>query len=622
MEVVLVILVLAALAVATFFALKSGKAADALRQANEANAGLGQQAANLSQQVATLREHVQRLSRYQTVIDADEAAASIRAKAEAWATQARAQADDAASQAMADARREAERLVTDAQSRNAQARAAADSTTAQASANATRVIQEAEAAAATLRRQADVLSAQVRAEAEVAAAQVLANARQEASRLTMEAQVSLTQARTQAQTTTTQASTEAARIVADATRRAEETAAGALEAMRNSKRYEQTVEAMKNVIEGYGNRYVMPTAGLLDELAEEFGFAEAGKKLKAARDVTRIMIKDNVAATCDYVETNRRTAAIEFVVDAFNGKVDTILADVRHDNHGTLQQKIRDAFTLVNHNGRAFRDARILPEFLDARLEELRWAVVAQELKLKEREEQRIIKERIREEERARREFEKAQKEAEKEQETIRKALEKAQRDADKATTEERAKYEERLRELTEKLRTAEEKNKRATSMAQQTKTGHVYIISNIGSFGGDVFKIGMTRRLEPLDRVRELGDASVPFEFDVHALIASEDAPSLEHALHQRFVRSQVNKVNPRKEFFRVSLREIRQELERMRVDATWTMIAEAREFRETQSIERAMADKTFNEVAWLEMQAKAEAASMRDPELVEATA
>jgi len=85
------------------------------------------------------------------------------------------------------------------------------------------------------------------------------------------------------------------------------------------------------------------------------------------------------------------------------------------------------------------------------------------------------------------------------------------------------------------------------------TASEHVYVISNVGSFGENVSKIGLTRRLEPLDRIRELGDASVPFEFDVHTLIRSDDAPALEHALHQRFVRNQVNKVNARKEFFRV---------------------------------------------------------------------
>ena len=81
----------------------------------------------------------------------------------------------------------------------------------------------------------------------------------------------------------------------------------------------------------------------------------------------------------------------------------------------------------------------------------------------------------------------------------------------------------------------------------------------DVGSFGEHVYKIGMTRRLEPHDRVRELGDASVPFSFDVHAMIPSQDAPALEHALHKRFVRSQMNKVNPRKEFFRLSLQEVR---------------------------------------------------------------
>jgi Meiotically Up-regulated Gene 113 (MUG113) protein len=101
----------------------------------------------------------------------------------------------------------------------------------------------------------------------------------------------------------------------------------------------------------------------------------------------------------------------------------------------------------------------------------------------------------------------------------------------------------------------------RSPSMAQQTKTGHVYIISNIGSFGEDVYEIGLTRRLEPLDRIEELGDASVPFELDVHALIVSDDAAALERSLHRHFLALQINEVNPRKELFRVPLRQIRAE-------------------------------------------------------------
>jgi hypothetical protein len=225
-------------------------------------------------------------------------------------------------------------------------------------------------------------------------------------------------------------------------------------------------------------------------------------------------------------------------------------------------------------------------------------------MKLKDREEQRLIKERIREEERAQREYDRAMKEAQKEEDVLRKAMDKAQREIERATSDQRAQFEAQLQELAGRLRLAEEKNQRALSMAQQTKTGHVYVISNVGSFGADVYKIGLTRRLEPLDRVRELGDASVPFEFDVHAMIPSQDAPALEFALHRQFLENQVNKVNPRKEFFRADLREIKQVVEQQGIQATWTLTAEAKEFRETQAIERSMANQTFDDAKWREQQ------------------
>lgn len=136
--------------------------------------------------------------------------------------------------------------------------------------------------------------------------------------------------------------------------------------------------------------------------------------------------------------------------------------------------------------------------------------------------------------------------------------------------------------------------------MAQQTRTGHVYVISNIGSFGEEVFKIGMTRRLEPLDRVRELGDASVPFGFDVHAMIYSEDAPMLEKKLHRHFLRQQINKVNPRKEFFKINLEGIREELGRLGVETHWTMLADANEYRESLKIEQEIATNPNVEKEW----------------------
>lgn len=375
-----------------------------------------------------------------------------------------------------------------------------------------------------------------------------------------------------------------------------------------AKELTEAAQAMKNIIEGYGDAYIVPTYNLLDDLAEEFGFTEAGKELKQARESSRLMVKLGRSATCDYVEANRREIAIRFVTDAFNGKVDSILSRTKTDNHGKLEQEIRDAFALVNLNGSPFRNARITEEYLKSRLEELKWAVTARALKEREREEQRQLREQMREEEKARREYERAIKEAAKEESTLRKAMEKAQQQVAAATEAQRAEFEVRLAALQEQLKAAEEKNQRALSMAQQTRAGHVYVISNIGSFGEEVFKIGMTRRLEPLDRIRELGDASVPFEFDVHAMIFSDDAPGLEKQLHRHFLRQQINKVNPRKEFFRLELAEIRQELETLGVETHWTMSALAHEFRETLRIEQQIRDNPAIAAEWTRHQIEAE--------------
>jgi len=396
------------------------------------------------------------------------------------------------------------------------------------------------------------------------------------------------------------ATKEAKIIIEQADKKAQEIAGDAYKAMQNATELEKTAKAMKNIIEGYGDRYLIPTFSLLDDLAEEFGHTEGGEKLKFAREKTRLMIKNGTSAKCDYVEAYRRETAINFILDAFNGKVDSILSKVKKDNYGTLEQKIKDSYQVVNNNGKAFRNAVITQEYLNARIDELKWAVITQELKWDEQEEQRRIKEQIREEEKARREFEKAIKDAQKEEETLKKLIDKAQKEVAQASEEQKSKYEDKLRELEDKLKIAEDKNQRAISMAQQTKSGNVYVISNIGSFGENVYKIGMTRRLEPLDRVRELGDASVPFGFDVHTMIFSENAPGLERELHKKFLRLQMNKVNPRKEFFKVTLADIKAEIDSLNINAKWTMTAEARQYRETLAIEQAISNDKQKELEW----------------------
>ncbi|MBM4043323.1 MAG: DUF4041 domain-containing protein [Planctomycetes bacterium] len=470
------------------------------------------------------------------------------------------------------------RVVADADTKAAEFMAAARAVVEKAQADAARLVAEGQQqAAATLEL------ARTESESTTSGAKERAKALEDSARASLDASTA-----------------KAAQIVADANKRAEEIAGDAYKAMNKADLYEKTVRAMRNIIEGYGDEYLIPTRSLLDGLAKDFGHTEAGQALKSARDRSDAMVKNRTAATCKYVEEGRRETAIEFVMDAFNGKVDSILSRVKHDNVGKLAQEIRDAFTMVNFNGRAFRECQITEEYLAARLDELKWAVVAQKLKLDEREEQRRIKEQIREEDKARREYERAIKEAERDEEALRKAMQKAEQMVQEATEEQRAKYEAQVTELTAKLKEAEELSQRAKSMAEQTKRGHVYIISNIGSFGEHVYKIGLTRRLEPLDRIRELGDSSVPFEFDVHALMYSEDAPALEAKLHNHFLMTQMNKVNYRKEFFKVDLAHIREEVTKLGIDAKWTMAAEAQEYRETLAIEAAIGHDPAKLEAW----------------------
>ena len=379
------------------------------------------------------------------------------------------------------------------------------------------------------------------------------------------------------------ATREAARIVEEAHTQAVKIGGDAYVALREKEQIEQALIAIRNVIEGYGDRYIVPTRSVLDDLAAEFGHTEAGRALTSAREQTKRMVEEGHAALCDYAEATRRETAIRFVIDAFNGRVDAILSRARHDNFGTLTQEIRDAFAMVNHNGEAFRNARVLPSYLEARLAELKWAVVVHELRLKEREEQRRIKEQMREEEKARREYERAIEVAAQEEKIIQRALEQARAEAAVATAEQQATLNAAIEELNRKLAEAEARNQRALSMAQQTRKGTVYVVSNVGSFGDEVFKIGMTRRLEPTDRIKELSDASVPFEFDVHAMIACDDAPKLEAELHAEFEDLRLNRVNYRKEFFRLPVDRLRAAVATRAIDISFTMVAEAREYRES---------------------------------------
>lgn len=209
-------------------------------------------------------------------------------------------------------------------------------------------------------------------------------------------------------------------------------------------------------------------------------------------------------------------------------------------------------------------------------------------MKKKQAERQERAKEekaRMAEERRAQKEYERELKRAQKDEETARDALKRARQlaDVEAEGSAERNRLQAKIEKLEQALQEAQSRADRAQSMAQQTRCGYVYVISNIGSFGEGVYKIGMTRRLDPMERVTELGDASVPFPFDVHAMIYSEDAPALETALHRAFERKKLNMVNGRKEFFRVSLEEIKRQVSESGIDAEFMDEPMAQQWRDS---------------------------------------
>lgn len=275
----------------------------------------------------------------------------------------------------------------------------------------------------------------------------------------------------------------------------------------------------------------------------------------------------------------------KLMLRAFNGECDVLISKVKWNNVNQMKERMQKLFDAINKLGQGFQ-VYLNSQYLDLKRKELILEYEYQSKRQQEKEEMRAIQEELREEEKAKREFEKAQREAEKEEAAYQKALDKARKEYEASTGEKHDKLQAQIEKLELELREAQEKKERALSMAQQTKRGHVYIISNIGSFGENVYKIGMTRRLEPVDRVKELGDASVPFQFDIHAMIYSDEAPTLENELHKAFTNKKVNMLNYRKEFFNVTLDEIESKVKEIGLEAEFSRLPEAMEYRETLAI------------------------------------
>lgn len=328
----------------------------------------------------------------------------------------------------------------------------------------------------------------------------------------------------------------------------------------------------------------------------KYGFESSAQyvaRLASIRDDQKRMISEDKAAPCDTKWTVGGSAAegkkmvkqqAKMMLRGFNGECDAAIAKVKYDNIVTLEERVTKAYETINKLGEVQR-VFISRRYFDLKLAELHLVHEHREKVQQEKDEQKRIKEQMREEQKAQAEIDRAKAEAEKEEEQTAAALEKARTEL--SLIEAAGKHNEKLgalvARLENELKDALDRKAKAIARAQLTKSGHVYILSNIGSFGEGVYKIGMTRRLDPFERVDELGDASVPFPFDVHAIIYAEDAPGLENKLHRAFADRRVNLVNTRKEYFRVTLDEIRTQVDKLHGLVTFVLLPEAEEYRKT---------------------------------------
>ncbi len=272
------------------------------------------------------------------------------------------------------------------------------------------------------------------------------------------------------------------------------------------------------------------------------------------------------------------------LLNLFNSECELLISNVSVTNIDKSRIKLNKIYELDN---KLFETdyIQISKEFLKLKFEKLTLIYNYQKKKKEEQEQLKAIKQQMLEEEKVRRELEKEKQKIEKEEKQFNSEVKKLMQYLNKSQNDvEKQLYIDKINELEEKLKLLSKDKDNIINREQNTRAGFVYIISNIGSFGENVYKIGMTRRLEPMDRVKELGDASVPFEFDVHAMIFSEDAPALENLLHQHFEKNRVNKINPRKEFYKVNLEEIEKLVkEKFNSTTEFVMLPKATEYNQS---------------------------------------
>lgn len=291
-------------------------------------------------------------------------------------------------------------------------------------------------------------------------------------------------------------------------------------------------------------------------------------ELTNIRNKQKAMIKDGsaVSGSIDWQVNGSTVQGRKMIKDmqklllrAFNSECDEIISKVKYNNYDASVKKMERSFNAIAKLG-VTMSISITSIYYDLKIQELRLALEYQIQKQREKEEKAELRAQQREEARLQKEIKEQRKNIDKERKHYEQALSNINKQISSSSDENIEELNKKKEEIIQSLSDIDTKIKDIDYREANQKAGYVYIISNIGSFGEGIYKIGMTRRLNPQERVDELGDASVPFKFDVHAMIFSEDAPALEAKLHRAFEDRKLNLVNQRREFFKVSLEEIKE--------------------------------------------------------------
>lgn len=350
-----------------------------------------------------------------------------------------------------------------------------------------------------------------------------------------------------------------------------------------------TYDALLKEIAVFDERLAFAEMGVY-EPHFDFGDSEEYKSaINANRAEQKALISVKSAVLClkEWVVEGSRAEGkkmsdrnVKLTLRAFNSECDAAIANCRWNNVNAMEKRIEKAQQQIDKLNEP-NAIIITKELVALKLKELYLTHEYREKLKQEREERAEAARAAREEQKLQRDIERA----EEEEARYARLLNKAKAEAQSIVGPQLAVFQEQINVLERDLAEAHEKTVRAQALAERTRSGYVYVVSNIGSFGEGVVKIGLTRRLDPTDRIRELGDASVPFVFDTHAIIYSDDAPTLERSLHAEFEATRINTANMRKEFFRAAIDQVEAALTKLAPAAPFFRDIEAQEFRETQA-------------------------------------